>query len=884
MANPFDQFDQANPFDQFDGAQPPSPTGGTSTITGQPMQIPVQSSPQMDLAWTEDFVRPALEAGGSVAGGLVGSGVGPGGTVAGGGLGYAGGKQIADLIYQRQPASLPENLIQTGKDIATGAAFEMGGQALLPIWRNGKMFFQRAAAPFSGPQQKATQMLAAHTSEGAIYAQNAAEAAAIEKEIPGLKFTLGQRTYDPKVIKLERATMRAHGDAATINAEQIAANNEALAAYYQRNFGGAEGIDDVITSLRGQQQALQQTANEAGHAATSAATAIPAKAPQQTGADILEAIEGGKQPVKRAMAALEEAIPDYPMAFNNTSVAIGDLLKSKKLSAGERKAVIKARADLAEVLKAGKTTHTAMGARRTLNDEISRLFNIGDDSAATSLMSIRNALEADLNAVTAQARTGKMKLYKGGVVYPDELASQFEQNAQQIASLEAQTAPDINRVLSELEQLGIPTTRVAGETTKSFKERITAEYARRFGKPAPTMTTGGGEATALAQRNKEIKAILSEVEPGQDVAAAMNAYNDFASREYFQRFGRGATAQATMRGQQSAGTRTRLENIPQAFTSPSGADDLIRAIGKDEAAQLMKGHAAYDLLQNTTTADGQVVTAKLNSWFARNRLMLEKYGITRDFANVAKAQSIADAAAGAAADFEKSAAARLLKADPEKAIAAALSGRTAGTSAGELMRMVAKDPAAKKGLQKAFADHVLESVQTAGLDIASNPLSSPAKFKQVMAKYTPAMRVIYRDEPQKILALQNMRRAYEIMSRNTRSPIGGGSDTAENLLTELAKKGVENIPSKTVYAIRAVTKIFAKHSDEHVNAFLTRAMFDPDYAQTMLKSSSGKANIKQLEADINSKIVSIDEYRNRRAARAVAGTAAAIRGSYGDTD
>ena len=81
------------------------------------------------------FVRPALEAAGAVGGGLLGTPAGPAGVVAGSALGYAGVKnlerQYDELAGNVAPArSFQEALGNTAQDLATGATYEMGGQAL----------------------------------------------------------------------------------------------------------------------------------------------------------------------------------------------------------------------------------------------------------------------------------------------------------------------------------------------------------------------------------------------------------------------------------------------------------------------------------------------------------------------------------------------------------------------------------------------------------------------------------------------------------------------------------------------------------------------------------------------------------------------------------
>lgn len=104
-----------------------------------------ESSPKEESTYSKvaPYIRNTLEGGGMLAGGAVGAASGlltgpaapaasPVGAVAGGALGYAAGKRVADIIDQyageKKPETLGEALVSTGQDVATGAAYEMGGQ------------------------------------------------------------------------------------------------------------------------------------------------------------------------------------------------------------------------------------------------------------------------------------------------------------------------------------------------------------------------------------------------------------------------------------------------------------------------------------------------------------------------------------------------------------------------------------------------------------------------------------------------------------------------------------------------------------------------------------------------------------------------------------
>jgi hypothetical protein len=151
-----------------------------------------------------------------------------------------------------------------------------------------------------------------------------------------------------------------------------------------------------------------------------------------------------------------------------------------------------------------------------------------------------------------------------------------------------------------------------------------------------------------------------------------------------------------------------------------------------------------------------------------------------------------------------------------------------------------------------------------------------------MSKNSETLKVIYQGEPEKVKALNMMKTAYEISIRNKKSPIGGGSDTAENMLTELGK--LSNIPlPRSMSIARGVLKVLTNIGKNNVDDLVTQSLFNPDYAETLIKASRGQIKPEDLTSIFNGKIVSADAYRTRAMGQAAAGMGAAALGAYGDT-
>jgi hypothetical protein len=99
---------------------------------------PQESTTQRVMKAAAPYVRPALEFGGMIAGGILGTpadvATGPAGTLLGAGLGYAGGRKMADVYEQaagmKQPKDILTEVSETGKDIVAGVGMEAGGALL----------------------------------------------------------------------------------------------------------------------------------------------------------------------------------------------------------------------------------------------------------------------------------------------------------------------------------------------------------------------------------------------------------------------------------------------------------------------------------------------------------------------------------------------------------------------------------------------------------------------------------------------------------------------------------------------------------------------------------------------------------------------------------
>jgi hypothetical protein len=242
---------------------------------------------------------------------------------------------------------------------------------------------------------------------------------------------------------------------------------------------------------------------------------------------------------------------------------------------------------------------------------------------------------------------------------------------------------------------------------------------------------------------------------------------------------------------------------------------------------------------------------------AKNEGKLKKLGIYDDFANVNNMQKIADESVKNLDVFNKSIAGKVLEADMDTMITNAFRGsKDFAKTARDLRQLVKGDKAAEEGLKKAFGENIMRQSETtvpqlfqageSGSEIEF--VKSLAKMTNQIKKYTPALREIYKDDPEKLKALNTAWKAYQSLGRTAKSPVGGGSDTFELFGKTMDIVAGSTAPGKW-YAFKTVRDMFDRFQQQHIDTFLRKAMFDPDYAQTLLaitKNPVPPARLNQL--------------------------------------
>jgi len=337
-------------------------------------------------------------------------------------------------------------------------------------------------------------------------------------------------------------------------------------------------------------------------------------------------------------------------------------------------------------------------------------------------------------------------------------------------------------------------------------------------------------------------------------------------KNYVKTYKQGTVADVTQAGRRGELTRIQNSNIADRFfNNLDTVDDFVKAAGGNENAKMaMKDFAAHDLLTKATNpTTGELIPSSFNRWMTNNQPKLKRLGIDGDFAGIKKAQELIIGAKALQDNFNKSVASKILGVDAQKAFAEAFTGKSGRQTAEvtrELLNVVKGDVRAEQGLKKALKDHILEQSRLQGIDLLNNPIISSSKMNQLMQRFEPAMKVLY--TPKEFSALKDVQKAYQILDRNIRSPIASGSDTAEKLVSGMTLGSVGMIYGKwaPINFIIHMQGLFSKYSEEQVHGLITRAMFDPDFAKTLVTIAKRKAAPKLIDKMVDENMMRMGMY------------------------
>lgn len=912
--------------------------------------VPIKPRQPQELSFWQQSAkeaRPYLQTAGATAGSIIGFGsgllTGPGapaaspiGAVVGGGIGFGIGDELADMLENWAGTRTPQPLIVELKEaparVAEGMAYEASGQSLGPaLGVAGKTVMKVPAVQYAvttfkdligkapkvtkeGLQKLAGKFLYANTSKGPIIAKNIETAQAIEEKIPGVKFTYGEMTGDPELIKLERATMREPGTTAQQFIEQQKNTDTAIQDFIKskRPEGDIGNVIEAFGKKQAGVESAEQTAQqalateteklgmgrgtiEAGQTIRSEAAAAERAARKEGGkkfeqvADfeidatpLLQKIEDIRQPMNK----LEDIASNVPnREFDRLEQVLSE--SGNKTTPSDLQGF---RSELAENLRDMKGA--AQRNRRKearLNQAISAIDDLLDNSAT----SMQVQAEPKWHSLSTEERLkyyNPKELEQGPIKvwdYDEQKYFEFKSKENFDKWLEKYPYANITRPAGELK-----TYYRYGKPPESMRSWNAAEGRPESGVSVYSTPEGSGGAAFFSDRKvysgkgRQVgwgsdgePLIIPEgewkqftpttIQPAQSAQQLKEARN-FWKEEVIKKFQDSSIGDILK--QRGGGYRVEDAQVASKFFKPGAsgqqsAKEFKAAIGGNtKAMSSIEDAIKQDLL--TKFPGGEITESGLRRWLNQHKLALDELGLTSKFDSVKKAvEQVADAAQFRKS-FEKSEAAKLLGADPDIAIKKALGEVNVGKAATNLMKATAGNKTAQAGLRNSLEDFILDQSK----NLETGMITKIDTLDKLTKKYRPAFNVFYNEDKAALEAWDTARQAFRIAQKSRKSPMGAGSDTAENLAMQFYKSvGIKG--GKIGNVVRAFINPLKEYESTQIKKLINRALLDPDFAYTLMaiadtaqpgiiKGTIPKAHIAGREKLIKEGI--LPEYLKRR--------------------
>lgn len=828
------------------------------------------------------YLRPTIEgvasAGAAIGGTIVGAPTGPlapaVGAIAAAGA-YAGTKQALDRLEEW--ATLPEEvkaappmqqMKQTMEDFRTGLTFEFGGPSAMKVLEHAgagvaggfakiKDAVRKNTPALSEAQisKRATEIITEHRGNIEQYDINLAESEKVAEKIPGFKPTIGQKTGDPGLIKLERGLQTKPGIAAELGETQKAGNVEAIQAYLKESFPGGATVDDVLMELETQGATLKAGREAAETTARASESAIPTETPQVTGQRITETIAETQAPIKKIEKEYWDKVPDYEVSPKETEAAF------QELAAEPSKAQKTVQSYFDDYQKRPKTIKGLQTTERELNDVI--FDPNADRTVKRALRQVKTAINKDFAELGEAAERGDFATVGGKVVHPQKMQEELAQIESKIATEGAvkPPEPDYELIYKELQDAKAPAImRQKAEDLDGWHRRIEIQHKQTFRRPIPMAEpVKPPHISALEKRAEALKETIGKAEPAQNAAIAYANAKAYSKSQITDRFRKGVVAELEAEGTYQAGKKLPAEARPKKLMDVESADSFIKAVGKDKAADIMLRHYGDDMASKVKYGkDGIVESASMSRWFNKNKRVLERYSIEDNFKTAEQAHKTMQSARVAEAEFNNSIASKMLNADPQNAIQRAfeggegLSGKNTGAIMKNLMTRVKANPAAQKGLENGFKDFMYEQAKTTAETLKGDATLSKSTMDKAMRRFAPAQAILYKGQPEKLKALKTVQKALMIMNRTAKG-VTGGSDTAEKVgAVASVLHSIAMIPgvSHTIKLSKLGLGMLKNLNEQEVSDFTAKLLYDPEIAVIINRATTKNPPVNKIKTEL----------------------------------
>lgn len=377
------------------------------------------------------------------------------------------------------------------------------------------------------------------------------------------------------------------------------------------------------------------------------------------------------------------------------------------------------------------------------------------------------------------------------------------------------------------------------------------------------------------------------IEAGQGAAPLIPNVGEAEAQKYYgavgqwkdlkQKFGQGGVGAVLKENDQ--GFKVPEGNVPSKIftggpTEPGEVERFITAVGgPDNAADIGRNVLANDLrTRGIIDQTGLVAANKFQNWRAQHAPTLSQFpGLDDQFANIQKAQETLDAVTGAhkAAinEFNNSAAAQFIHADPMVAIRRAFGTPNPTETFTNLAQAVRGNPAAENGLKRAVVDYIVQRHSSAVPSVDGIDMLKAAGFRKWVDGNKGPLRALFGGQgmqslemvaadlrrkamgPQAVAGSQTAVHGARALRTGIGQAAHGASLTMLTLLGEHVGEALgahSLVGAVALPAAGMVVNAMRQAGIHNINDLVTEAMLHPELARTLMEKADTSRAISMI--------------------------------------
>jgi len=627
--------------------------------------------------------------------------------------------------------------------------------------------------------------------------------------------------------------------------EQGVKNLKAINAFINKT-KGTRGTEDALKPLRAGQKMFQEAEDIAKYNLEREQSGLKSKTgPMKLGSTIREPIEAGETAAREKASEMFDKVPDQDQFVDDIRDGLVKILKPSYSTEGPKKFPDVLKRALKQIKKGGKPSKAKPKKEMPLDKPL--------EGEAQTDYAYRLARSGKYTPAQARAKADILikesdKLNKADKWQEGMDTAQMASNWREAA--EAMEGAPQHKGWDKIPKGGVED--IAEEVTDPVMSLKDIQGLRS--EILEDLRTAKDKGYPRSYRSRLVQAIkLIDKKLGatdSEGSKQLQKAQKFFRENVIEKYGKGSVGRL-LQGEDTIASASVADNFFRSGVKGEQAAAEFMAVAGDnkEAMGAMKDHIGQKIFDLRSDKTGEITKAALGRFLKNHRHAINKLGLGGEYNTLIKARLAADEALAKNKEFSKSAASRAIGADINDVVKEAFSKGSKKESAEQMIKTIKMSMAPFRkidqkrsidGLRNAMVDEILTEIPLEG---TARELLSSGQMAKNFRKYDAALKVVFKNNPEKLKAMHTIRKAVKAFEYKTGEKAEVGERYAADVIRRIAflqghtTVAAVDISRKAVRALRGLSK-------EKIHKFVNRGILDPDVAWDLIRVAKGGSEKK----------------------------------------